>query len=233
MKVFSSRKAEIEFILILLVISLVLAGIYLFFQESAQVFLGPRTMAKYVRSFGALSPVVFIFLQILQILFAPVPGYLFGFLGGYLFGAFRGSLYSMIGVTLGSLIAFHLAKKYGRPYVEKFFHEDFISRFDSMARRAGPIGIFIFFFLPGLPDDLICFLAGMTGMSTWLFLLIVIVGRSPGFFLLNLSGSKVASESYTDALLILVLIAVVAISIYLEREKVSRFVKKLKERIKN
>ena len=49
-----------------------------------------------ISSFGAGAPVVFILIQILQVLFAPVPGEATGFIGGFLFGTVKGFLFSII-----------------------------------------------------------------------------------------------------------------------------------------
>jgi hypothetical protein len=43
-----------------------------------------------ILSYGYLAPLIFMILQILQVVFAPVPGEATGILGGYLFGAWPG-----------------------------------------------------------------------------------------------------------------------------------------------
>ncbi len=58
-----------------------------------------ETVKEFVESFGSASPFIFIVLQILQVVFAPVPGEVTGFIGGYLFGTGKGFLYSSIGLT--------------------------------------------------------------------------------------------------------------------------------------
>ena len=56
---------------------------------------------------GPLAPLVFIVIQALQVVFAPIPGEATGFIGGYLFGAPLGLLYSTLGLTLGSVGSFY------------------------------------------------------------------------------------------------------------------------------
>ena len=48
---------------------------------------------SFIRSYGMGAPVVFILLQIFQVIFAPIPGEATGVIGGYLFGAVPGFLY--------------------------------------------------------------------------------------------------------------------------------------------
>ena len=60
-----------------------------------------RQFEALIMSCGVFAPLVFIFFQILQVLFAPFPGEATGFIGGYIFGAFRGFVYSSIGLSVG------------------------------------------------------------------------------------------------------------------------------------
>ena len=43
-----------------------------------------------ILAYGPLAPIIFIVLQVLQVVFAPIPGEATGALGGYLFGAWPG-----------------------------------------------------------------------------------------------------------------------------------------------
>ena len=58
----------------------------------------------FISSFGLGAPAVFMLIQILQVMFAPIPGEATGFIGGYLFGPGRGFLYSSVALAAGSLI---------------------------------------------------------------------------------------------------------------------------------
>ena len=55
---------------------------------------------------GPRAPFFFILIQVLQVIFAPIPGEASGLLGGYLFGALPSFIYSSIGLTMGSAAAF-------------------------------------------------------------------------------------------------------------------------------
>src|SRR5437899_4889134 len=52
---------------------------------------------------GVLAPVVFIAIQALQVIIAPIPGEVTGLLGGFVFGQWLGFFYSTVGLTIGSL----------------------------------------------------------------------------------------------------------------------------------
>src|SRR4030042_2447484 len=74
---------------------------------------------KIISSYGAYSPLAYILLQVLQVVFAPIPGGAIEFLGGYLFGVKVGFFYSIVGLVLGSMVAFGLARFFEKVAVEK------------------------------------------------------------------------------------------------------------------
>ncbi|MFN4196930.1 MAG: TVP38/TMEM64 family protein, partial [Caldimicrobium sp.] len=50
--------------------------------------------------------IIFILLQAIQVVIAPIPGEVTGFMAGFLFGGFLGFILSTIGIIIGSAIAF-------------------------------------------------------------------------------------------------------------------------------
>ncbi len=108
---------------IAILLALILAGVFLFFHYDLYTFFVSRKkIIHFVNSFGPLSVVIFIGLQILQVIVAPIPGEVNGFIGGYLYGPVLGTLYSTIGLTIGSWLAFILARWLGLPFVEKIIN---------------------------------------------------------------------------------------------------------------
>ena len=79
------------------------------FFQGWHFFSNRERVNNFVISFGSYAPLVFIGLQILQVLLAPIPGEFTGFVGGYLFGIVPGLIYSTVGLSLGSLFAFLIA----------------------------------------------------------------------------------------------------------------------------
>ncbi len=86
----------------------------------------------------------------------------------------------MAGVTLGSILAIVLARRYGRPLVERFVPEETLARMDGLIAKGGLWFFLIAFLLPFFPDDALCFLAGLSSIPFPWLLAVVIVGRLPG-----------------------------------------------------
>src|SRR6266436_1551977 len=79
-----------------------------------RLYVDKRFLKHTLREWGILAPVIFIALQALQVIIAPIPGEVTGILGGYLFGQWIGLLYSTIGLTLGSVAALRRREVAGR-----------------------------------------------------------------------------------------------------------------------
>ena len=137
-------------------------------------------LREWMRDWGIWAPLAIIVLQMAQVLLAPIPGQVIGLASGYLFGVVWGTFYSVLGTALGSLVAFVLARIYGRPLVERLVPSQTLAWLDAGAQRRGLFFFVLIFLLPFLPDDLACFVAGLTPIPIPAFMLAVLAGRPPG-----------------------------------------------------
>ena len=181
----------------------------------------------FVTSFGRFAPIVFIFTQILQVLFAPFPGEATGFIGGFLFGATKGFIYSSIGLTLGSLINFTIGRFLGKRYVRKMIPSHQAEKLDTIVKRQGTIVFFILFLFPGFPKDYLSLFLGMSAIPTKVFVFIATIGRMPGTLMLSLQGSTVFEKQYGWFAVILGVCLVLISLAYKYREDLYRWLEKL------
>ncbi len=193
---------------------------YLLFTNKDQI-------KTFVDSFGAGAPVVFILIQILQVLFAPIPGEATGFIGGLLFGASKGFLYSSIGLTAGSWMIFVIGRLLGKRYVRKLIPIKQLNRFDLLVKRQGVVVLFLFFLIPGFPKDYLCFFLGLSDLPIKVFIVITAIGRMPGTYMLSLQGVLVYEQMYGQFALILGLWVLVALFAYRYRERLYRWIERL------
>jgi uncharacterized membrane protein YdjX (TVP38/TMEM64 family) len=152
----------------------------------------PAALRSLVAGYGPLAPLVFVVLQSAQVLLAPVPGQVFALMGGFLFGATTGAAYSLVGMVLGSWVALALARRYGRSFVAASVSQDRLQQFDSLTDRAGSTGFLVLFLFPGLPDDAICFLGGLSDIPVRRLVAISAVGRAPSLFVASALGAGLA-----------------------------------------
>ena len=64
-----------------------------------------------------LGPIIFILLQILQVVIPIIPGGISSAAGVLIFGPFAGFVYNYVGICIGSIIIFLLGRRYGKPFI--------------------------------------------------------------------------------------------------------------------
>ncbi|KAB1196850.1 MULTISPECIES: TVP38/TMEM64 family protein [Haloferax] len=184
----------------------------------------PRELRAVLLGVGVLAPLAFVGVQIVQVLVAPVPGQALGFASGYLFGAFWGTVYSMVGIVIGTALAAGLARQFGRPYVERVVTADALTVFDDAMASHGLTVLFVVFLVPGLPDDALCFAAGLTDIPIRRIVAIAAVGRLPGFLLVNLAGSAAANDDPVLTAAFVAILLSASVLGYLYREQLMSLV---------
>jgi uncharacterized membrane protein YdjX (TVP38/TMEM64 family) len=220
LKIFSSRENQKKAFLVILVLIAILIVLILIIQPLYNIFKDINSIRAFVKSFGIFAPLVFIALQVLQVIFAPIPGQVAGLASGYIFGTWWGTLYTMIGVTFGSFIAFVLSRKFGRPFVEKVISKEVLNKFDYIAKEEGVFALFLIFLLPALPDDAICFLAGLTNIRIRTLVMVAFIGRLPGFLILNMLGNGVLVSQTKLPIIILCIMMVVSFILFFNKKNI-------------
>lgn len=176
-------------VILLIIYILFPLGLVKYFTDRSEL----TTVITEQRTYAAF---IFIGLQILQVIAAPLPGEITGFVGGIAFGAVRGILYSTIGLAIGSWLAFVLARIAGRPVVEKFIKPETIKRYDYVMKHRGKFLAFLMFLIPGFPKDILCYILGLGHMGHRDFLLVSTTGRLFGTVLLTIAGDFLRDEQY-------------------------------------
>jgi uncharacterized membrane protein YdjX (TVP38/TMEM64 family) len=170
-------------------------------------------MLAFLNSLGPMSFIGFIFLQMLQVVAAPIPGEVTGFIGGYLYGPGLGIVLSTIGLTIGSMIAFGLSRYFGAPFVEKFVRKETMAKYDYLLHHRGAFLVFLLFVIPGTPKDFLCYIVGLGHLTAMEFFVISTIGRLAGTVLITLGGDYIRHEKYQSfAVLLTVSIVLIFLS---------------------
>lgn len=142
---------------------------------------------------GAYAPLVCIAMQFIQVVIFFIPGEVTQMVAGLVFGTFWGFVYSVIGLVLGSVFNFYVARKLGRPFVEKIVDIKTIQKVDTfMSARKGRTAIALMFLMPGFPKDALCYIVGgATSVSYMTFFWISSLGRAPALLFSVMFGDKI------------------------------------------
>ena len=143
------------------------------------VFQSKEALQDFLTNYGGSATTLFLVLQAVQVVIPILPGGVSCLAGVLIFGPWLGFVLNYVGISLGSFVAFAMARNWGKPLLNKLFskklHEKY-ERWTHESRRFDRL-FALAIFLPGLPDDFLCFLAGTTGMSWKKFALITVTCR--------------------------------------------------------
>ena len=190
------------------------SGLALFFLLSALVcwFAGrplihfaqePERFRQWVDQQGPLAPLLFTGMVILQVIVAVIPGEPLEIAAGYAFGAVEGTILCVLGTFLGGILVFLLVRRFGLRAVEIFFPPVKLQRlrFLHNERRLAR-WVFLIFFLPGTPKDVMCYFVGLTSMPLRTWALISAVARLPSIITSTVGGNALGMGEYTFAIIV-------------------------------
>jgi len=180
----------------------------------------PDWIEYQLNGLGPVAPVAFVALQTAQVIFAPIPGQLLAGVGGYLFGAWLGAGYSMVGVVVGSTVVFLVSRRFGRSYAERVIEQSALRRWDAFVDRGGVPALFVCFLLPTFPDDLLCFVAGLTDLRLRRFLVLVVVGRTPTFVAVAYAGTRLSDGVLGQFALVVTVLTLGSVAVYATRDRI-------------
>ena len=154
------------------------------------VFQSKEALQDFLTNYGGSATTLFLVLQAVQVVIPILPGGVSCLAGVLIFGPWLGFVLNYVGISLGSFVAFAMARNWGKPLLNKLFskklHEKY-ERWTHESRRFDRL-FALAILLPGLPDDFLCFLAGTTGMSWKKFALITVTCRPLMIFAYSLGA---------------------------------------------
>ena len=212
--------------LILLVI--IVAGIpaFLYLKYGAELFSkdSAERVVDYLKANSSIAALLIICIQIVQVVICFLPGQPVQFAASYMFGVARGFAFSITGAVIGTVISFYLAKLLGNDAMNLFFGEekvrDYKKKLDS---GRGLLLAFLIYLIPGIPKDLVSYVAGISDMRFRPFLLVATVGRIPGMLGSLMLGHFFGRQDYRAMIIIAVVVAVILLICYIKRDALIRF----------
>ena len=181
-------KKATNFTTLVLIGALIIFSIY-GYQKG--IFTNRDQLELFIRQSSFWGPLLFIVIQIAQVVIAVIPGGLTCLAGVVFFGPWYGFLYSAVGILIGSCINFYLARRYGEKFIRLFVNDETYekTRKKFLTGKKFDVVFTAAILLPGAPDDLLCMLAGLTDMSWRKFLTILFLGRPVTIVVYSLGGA--------------------------------------------
>ena len=190
-------------------------------------------LQQYLEKAGVWMPILYIVLQYLQVILLPIPTVVSTVAGLALFGPFETMIYSFIGIVFGSVTAFFIGRKLGYKAVVWIVGKETIDKWQKKLKGKDNLVLTLMFLLPLFPDDVLCFIAGLSSMSNRYFLVMILLTRLIGIAGTCYSFDFIPFNTWWGLLIWGIFIAAIVVGfifVYKNMDKIQQFLKKLKRK---
>ena len=180
--------------------------------------IGVAGIQDWILSFGALSPVVYFFIVVGQVLVSPIPAGPVALAGALVFGVVPGLALALTGSVVGSILIFFVARRWGEPLVVRLVGERVYHKYVGILDDRG-WWLFAILLFPFMPDDAVVALAGLSALSFRRFLVVMVVGRVPGSTMTALLAADWVTGSTVTWVSVGIFVAVILALGFIYRER--------------
>lgn len=152
----------------------------------------------FVLEFGPLSIVV---LVALGIVVSPIPSGAIAIVAGALYGSFLGGALTVAGAVLGAALAFLLSRHLGRARLQasRLPLADTLTR--ERSQNALMMTVLVSRLVPLISFDAVSYVAGLTPLALWRFVVATAVGTTPVCLAFAAAGDSAAEGGMSPAML--------------------------------
>ena len=177
-------------------------------------------LPEFIMQYKGYAAAVLTGIQIMQVIICIIPGQPIQLAASYLFGVLKGYLISIGGAFIGAFIAFYIARALGKDSLEAIFGEEKVNDYHRKLNSGkGLTAVLLIYLIPGVPKDLVAYVAGISDMRLRPFLIVSTIGRSPGMLGSLLIGYFISSRNYAAIGVLAVVTAVILIICFVKRKQ--------------
>lgn len=214
---FTERKRKIVSIIAIVLLVLFSAAVGWYIGRPMIEFVSePQQFRAWVDKSGIWGRIAFVGMVVFQVVIALLPGEPFEIGAGYAFGIVEGTLLCVLGITIGSIIVFTLVKRFGVKLVEVFFNLEKIRSLKFLQNKKKlNMFVFLLFFLPGTPKDLLTYFLGLTSVNRGKVIFLSAIARLPSVITSILGGSALVSKQYILAVIVFAVTLIISLLGYI------------------
>ena len=215
-----SKLKALTFIVVILVcvaLTLALIPVFASYNDSEK-------LVSYIEGFGIWGAFVLVGIQIFQIILALIPGELVEFVSGVIYGTLWGTVICLVGVALGELLVYMLVKWLGMRFLNKIISPREFKKLTFLNdEKKLEYVVFLLFFIPGTPKDVLTYFMPLTKIDVRRFLAISTIARIPSVLSSAYAGATFAEGDLMQTVIIYAVIGAISIlGIFIH----NRFIKK-------
>ena len=125
---------------------------------------------KIIIESGSWGVIICLSLTIFNVVILPAPSFALYLAIASIYGSFWGFVLCYTGTVVGSIIAFYIARAFGKKVVYWCVGEENTERYSDIITKRGKMPFVMMQILPFFPDDILCMVAGLSSMSYKFFI---------------------------------------------------------------
>lgn len=187
-----------------------------------------EALREYIGKAGSMAAVIYILFCFLQVILLPVPGSVAVAAGVAMFGPLKCSVYSFIGIVFGSFVAFFIGRLVGYRAVCWIVGKNNIDKWLEKLKGKDYLILSLMFLLPMFPDDILCFVAGLSSMGWRYYFIMITLTRALSVATTAYSFEFIPFTTWWGILVWVVIALVVALAFWLVlkySDSIDRFIK--------
>lgn len=134
-------------------------------------------LTQIIRETGEWGMLVYVFIQVLQVVILPLPAAVCYVPGSQIWGAGIATLLASLGVLIGSVIAYLIGRVFGKKVVIWIAGKETTEKYAAYIGNRGKVIFVLMQILPFFPDDILCMVAGLTSMNFPFFVTTMVLVR--------------------------------------------------------
>jgi len=168
---------------------------------------------------GAFGMIAYIFIVVLAIVIAPISTVPLIPIASGLWGWFMAGVLSITGWAIGAQIAFHLARRFGKPLVEKLISIEKLTKFEERFSKEHIFWTIVFLRIV-IPVDILSYAIGLfSNIKSSMYFFATVIGILPFAFVLAYAGTLTVWLQ----LIVFLVVATIFISWYASTKILSKY----------
>lgn len=206
-------KENQKLILLVMLFFAVMGVICLALYKPLMEFIGsPENLKAKLLGWGWIGKLVLALIMGLQVTFAFLPGELIEVMAGVIYGPIEGMFLCLIGAAAGTVLIYIFVDRFGMRFVEKAAGKEKLEKLTFLKHEKKlPFLVFLLFFIPGTPKDLMTYAMPFTPMKLSHFLMISSVARIPSVITSTIAGDNLAQQNILMAAIVFGITGIVSL----------------------
>lgn len=173
-----------------------------------------QQITSFIQSFGLWTPIIFILISVIPVVFTPLNHGVFGIVGGFIFGPWLGFLLNWVAKITGTTINFFIGQIYGKKVIHYYAKTEDVEQYNVIFDRHKFL-LFIGFSV----NDTLSYLAGISNMKLKTFLPLTTLAQIMPTLILAYIGSGVSLSDPLFIILTFTVALLATIYFYLKKKK--------------